>query len=100
MAYLYSKVNDSNFIKRTNYNLLKIDEMKDRLNEINPDTLIKVLIEQNNLILLNEWIKFSYSVTNDSIFKTKLNQKMIDKIYESKCFMPDYKDLILNNLAT
>ena len=48
MAYLYSKVNDSNFIKRTNYNLLKIDEMKDRLNEINPDTLIKVLIEQNN----------------------------------------------------
>jgi hypothetical protein len=75
--------------------------MKEKFQEINPDALLKVLVDLNNNNLINEWIQFSFSdnENEDSIFKVKLSQKMIDTIYESKCLMPEYKDIIFNNLA-
>ena len=75
--------------------------MKEKFQEINPDALLKVLLDLNNINLINEWIQFSFSdnENEDSIFKVKLNQKMIDTIYESKCLMPEYKDIIFNNLT-
>lgn len=74
--------------------------MKDRLKETNPETLLKVLIEQDNVNLINEWITYSFvDDTIDSIFKSKLNEQMIDKIYESKCLSPDSKDTIFNKLS-
>jgi hypothetical protein len=75
--------------------------MKEKFQEINPDALLKVLLDLNNINLINEWIQFSFSdnENEDSIFKVKLNQKMIDTIYESKCLMSEYKDIIFNNLT-
>lgn len=74
--------------------------MKDRLKEMNPEILLKVLIEQNNISLINEWITYSFVDDKiDSIFKSKLNEKMIDSLYESKCLSSDIKDSIFNNLA-
>ena len=49
--------------------------MKEKFQEINPDALLKVLLDLNNINLINEWIQFSFSdnENEDSIFKVKLN---------------------------
>ena len=78
-----------------------LDEMKEKFQEINPDLLLKVLLDLSNFDLLNKWVEFSFSLNQneDSIFKVKFDQKMIDKIYENKCLKPEYEDIIFNNLT-
>lgn len=79
------------------------------MQKIDPEALWAVLIEQNKIELILEWIKYTFEdekpidleLTNksDKLFTTKVTQEMIDLIQTTKYITKDNKDLILNNLA-
>lgn len=74
---------------------------------ISDDVIWSVLIEQNNLDLILKWIDFSFknhkdeneTESNTNIFKSKLNQEMIDLIYDSRYLPNESKHILLNYLA-
>ncbi len=76
------------------------------IRKLNPNILFSVLLDQNNVKLLLEWIDFSYgdnddekSDTTTGIFSSKITQTMVDYLDSNQRVFPDTKDILLNQLA-
>ena len=83
--------------------IMKKDEMLVAIQYLDPKILLSILIDQNNIELLIQWIETSFSgsdtVDETSMFKHKLTQEMIDSICINKRLMPFNKEKLLNKLA-
>lgn len=70
---------------------------------INPGSLWAILLEENQLKLILEWVDYSYQETAESspspLFKEKLTPEMIDSIYTSRYLLNENREQILNCLA-
>ena len=79
-------------------------EMVAEIRQLNPNILFSVLIDQNNVKLLLEWIDYSFgaeetSDTSGVIFNSKIKQEMVNFLYSNKRLFPDTKEILLNHLA-
>lgn len=82
--------------------IAKKDEMLTAIQCLDANTLLSILIDQNNIELLIQWVNFSFSGAEpdeSSIFKNKLSQEMINSIYVNKRLMPYNREKLLNELA-
>jgi hypothetical protein len=87
--------------------ILNRDEMNTELQQLNPNVLLSVLLDQNDVKTLLEWIDFSFNLEPPSddtnivtIFKSQLNQEMVNFMKKNRKFLPECKELVLNYLAT
>ena len=83
--------------------MLKSDEVINGMDNFDYESLFPVLVEQNNLKMLLDWINFSYLEEcgqNFAFFKDiKISPQMVELLYESKRLLPTNKHLLLNQLA-
>lgn len=62
---------------------------------VDPNIIWSVLIEQNNLVKIREWI----DRVDSKLYLKKVDQHMIDCIYESSQMPNSSKQILLNHLA-
>lgn len=87
--------------------ILNREEMNTELQQLNPSVLLSVLLDQNNVKLLLEWIDSSFKPDTDDdddkaskpIFKSKITQEMVNSLNKNHNFLPESKELVLNYLA-
>ena len=81
----------------------KLDEVINGMDNFDCESLFPVLLEQNNIKLLLDWINFSYLEEcgqNFAFFRDiKISSQMVELLYESKRLLPTNKHLLLNHLA-
>lgn len=86
--------------------ILNREEMNTELQQLSPNILLSVLLDQNNVKLLLEWIDSSFKPDTDDndkvskpIFKSKITQQMVNFLNKNHNFLPESKELVLNYLA-
>lgn len=81
------------------------NELTIQLRDINPNILFSVLVDQNNLKLLVEWIDFSFGEMKSDqdpaqiVFAGKITQEMVNSLGKNRRLMPQSKEVLLNCLA-
>lgn len=81
--------------------ILNREEMNTELQQLSPNVLLSVLLDQNNVKLLLEWIDSSFKSddSKETTFKSRITQGMVNFLNTNRNFLPESKELVLNYLA-